>query len=83
MTYHPRAIITRGLYTFYPFFEAHLCTVTFGLMYGYYSRAVSNQERVIGARARYMDSSQLFSLIWSEKRGITKLGKEGGGENCD
>ena len=31
----------------------------------------------------YMDSSQLFSLIWSEKRGITKLGKEGGGENCD
>ena len=32
--YHTRAIITRGLYTFYPFFEVHLCTVTFGLMYG-------------------------------------------------
>ena len=28
---------TRGLYTFYPLFEVHLCTVTFGLMYGYYS----------------------------------------------
>ena len=28
------------------------------------------------------DPSQLSSLIWSEKRGITKLGK-GGGENCD
>ena len=29
-----RAIITRGLYTFYPLFELHLCTVTFDLMYG-------------------------------------------------
>ena len=28
-----RAIIIRGLYTFYPLFEVHLCTVTFGLMY--------------------------------------------------
>ena len=28
------AIITRGLITFYPIFEVHLCTVTFGLMYG-------------------------------------------------
>ena len=42
------------LYTFYPLFEVHLCTVTFGLMYGYYSRAVSNQERVIVARVRYL-----------------------------
>ena len=32
--YRTRAIITRGLYTFYPLFEVHLCTVTFGLMYG-------------------------------------------------
>jgi hypothetical protein len=32
--YRTRAIISRGLYTFYPFFEDHLCTVTFGLMYG-------------------------------------------------
>ena len=32
--YRTRAIITRGLYTFYPRFEVHLCTVTFGLMYG-------------------------------------------------
>ena len=50
--YRTRAIITRGLYTFYPLFEVHLCTVTFGLMYGYYSRAVSNQERVIVACLR-------------------------------
>ena len=33
-SYSTRAIITRGLYTFYPLFEVHLCTVTFGLMYG-------------------------------------------------
>ena len=31
--YRTRAIITRGLYNFYPLFEVHLCTVTFGLMY--------------------------------------------------
>ena len=53
--YRTRAIITRGLYTFYPLFEVHLCTVTFGLMYGYYSRAVYNQERVIVARVRYIN----------------------------
>ena len=33
-TYRTRTIITRGLYTFYPLFEVHLCTLTFGLMYG-------------------------------------------------
>ena len=32
--YRTRAIITHGLYTFYLLFEVHLCTVTFGLMYG-------------------------------------------------
>ena len=32
--YRTRAIITHGLYTFYPLFEVHLCIVTFGLMYG-------------------------------------------------
>ena len=40
--YRTRAIITRGLYTFYPLFEVHLCTVTFGLMYG-----ISIQERFL------------------------------------
>ena len=44
------AIITRGLYTFYPLFEVHLCSMTFGFMYGQYSRAVSNQEGVLVAR---------------------------------
>ena len=47
-------IITLGLFTFYPLFELHLCTVTFGLVY---SRAVSNQERVIVARVRYYIST--------------------------
>ena len=52
--YHTRAIITRGLYSFYPPFEVHLCTTTFCLMYGYYSRAVSNWDRVIVVRVRYI-----------------------------
>ena len=34
LIYRTRAIITRSLYTFYPLFEVHLCTVTVGLMYG-------------------------------------------------
>ena len=34
LIYRTCAIITRGLYTFYPLFEVHLCYVTFGLMYG-------------------------------------------------
>ena len=34
LVYRLRAIITRGLNTFYPLFEVHLCPVTFGLMYG-------------------------------------------------
>ena len=32
--YRTHAIITRGLYTSYPLFEVHLCTVTFGFTYG-------------------------------------------------
>ena len=40
---------------FLPTFEVHLCTVTFGLIYGQYSRAVSNQERVIVAQVRYIN----------------------------
>ena len=39
--YRMLAIISRGLYTF---LLHYLCTVTFGLMYGLYSRAASNQE---------------------------------------
>ena len=47
--YNPR------FYTFYLIFEVHLCTMTFGLIYGYSSRAVSNQERVIVARVWYIE----------------------------
>ena len=60
--YRTHAIITPGLYTFYPLFEVHLCTVTFGLMYGQYSKAVSNQERVIMARVWYLNHN--FSLSY-------------------
>ena len=45
-----RAIVSRGLYIFYPIFEDHF----FVLMYGYYSRVVCNQERVIMARGEYL-----------------------------
>ena len=38
---------------FYPISKDHLCTVIFGLMYGLYSRAASNQERPMMARVRY------------------------------
>ena len=41
------AIIIRGLYTFYALFEIHLCTVTFGLKYGLYSRAGYNGARTV------------------------------------
>ena len=51
--YCTRAIISRGLYIFYPISKDHVCTVTFGLMYGLYSRAASNQERPMMARVRY------------------------------
>ena len=37
---------------FYPISKDHLCIVTFGLMYGLYSRAASNQERPMMARVR-------------------------------
>ena len=58
--YRTRAIITRGLYTFYPLFKAQkrffkgLFFLNSGLMYGKYLRAVSNQERVTMARVRYI-----------------------------
>ena len=40
LIYRMRAIITRGLHTFYPLFESHLCNMTFGLSN---SIEVSNQ----------------------------------------
>ena len=39
---------------FYPISKDHLCTVTFGLMYGLYSRTASNQERPLMVRVRYI-----------------------------
>ena len=54
----PYAIITCGLYIFYPLFEDHffvfkeVFSENFVLVLGKYSRAVSNQERVMMARIR-------------------------------
>ena len=50
--YRTCAILTRSLYTFYTLFEVHICTLTFGIIYVKYSRAVSIPERVIVARVR-------------------------------
>ena len=63
--YRTRAIITRGLYNFYPIFvftavyiTDHLCTKNENSSFfkpkirGLYTRAVSDQERVIMARVR-------------------------------
>ena len=59
--YRTRAIITRGLYICYPIFEVHffafkeVFSENSGLVYGQYSRAVCNQERVMMARVRYIN----------------------------
>ena len=57
--YPTRAIITRGLYIFYRLFEGQkrffqeIFSENSAFMYGKYSRAVCNQERVMMARVRY------------------------------
>ena len=54
------AIISRGLYIFYPISKDHffvykeVFSENSVLMYGLYSRAASNQERLMMARVRYI-----------------------------
>ena len=56
-----RAIISRDLYIFYPISKDHffvfkeVFSENSVLMYGLYSRAASNQERLMMARVRYID----------------------------
>ena len=56
--YRTRAIISRGLYIFYPISKDHffvfkeVFSENSVLMYGLYSRAASNQERLMMARVR-------------------------------
>ena len=56
--FRTRAIITRDLYIFYPIFEVYFFVFkevfweNSVLKYGYYSRAVSNQEWVMMASVR-------------------------------
>ena len=60
INYRTRAIISRGLYIFYPIFKDHffvfkeVFSENSVLMYGLYSRAASNQERLMMARVRYL-----------------------------
>ena len=59
LLYPTRAIISRGLYIFYPIFKDHFIVFkevfseNSDLMYGLYSRAACNQERLIMARIQY------------------------------
>ena len=56
--YHTRAVITSGLFIFYPIFEDHffvfkeVFSENSVLMYGLYSRAACNQERLMMGRVR-------------------------------
>ena len=62
INYRTRAIISRGLYIFYPIFKDHffvfkeVFSENSVLMYGLYSRAACNQERLMMARVRYVVS---------------------------
>ena len=59
--YRTRAIISRGLFIFYPIFKDHFFVFkevfyeNSVLMYGLYSWAASNQERLMMARVRYIN----------------------------
>ena len=59
--YRTRAIISRGLYIFYPIFKDHffvfkeVFSENYVLMYGLYSRGASNQEWLMMACLRYID----------------------------
>ena len=58
--YLTRAIKSRGLYIFYPIFTDHffvfkeVFSESSVLMYGLYSRAACNQERLMMVRVRYV-----------------------------
>ena len=58
--YRTRAIISRGLYIFYSIFKDHIFVLkeffleNSVLVYGLYSRAGSNQERLMMARIQYI-----------------------------
>ena len=58
--YRTRAIINRGLYIFYPISKDHffvfeeVFSENSVIMYGSYSRAASNQERLMMACVQYM-----------------------------
>ena len=58
--YRTRAIISHGLYIFYLISKDHffafkeIFSENSVLMYGLYSRAASNQERLMMARVRYV-----------------------------
>ena len=75
-----RAIISRGLYIFYPIFKDHffvfkeVFSENSVLMYGLYSRAACNQERLMMARVRYtvvckkVHKIGLYGVKWPQEK---------------
>ena len=67
-----RAILSRGLFIFYPISKDHffvfkeVFSENSVLMYGLYSRAACNQERLMMARVRYSKESN-FTLFMLKK----------------
>ena len=75
--YCTRAIISRGLYIFYPiskdnfFVFKEVFSENSVLMYGLYSRAASNQEQLMMARVRYNRLIEKISLVSHSDRPYT------------
>ena len=69
LMYHTRAIISRGLYTFYPISKDHffvfkeVYSESSVLMYGFYSRGASNQEWLMMARVRYVSMNFKIQIL--------------------
>jgi hypothetical protein len=75
-----RAIISRGLYIFYPIFKDHffvfkeVFSENSDLMYGLYSRAACNQEQLMMAGVRYIEIwhqnifAAIFLKLWIKRR---------------
>ena len=65
--YRTRAIISRGLYIFYPISKDHSCTVTFGLMNGLYSRAAYDGARTANEKIEQQNQDCTLTSRTSEQ----------------
>ena len=83
MMYRTRTIISRGLYIFYPISKDHffvfkeVFSENYVLMYGLYSKAAFNQERLMMARVRYIKEELVFVnyFLWYFRQLLASLFK--------